>query len=159
MQMQRTNVVDGGKCKCTPPPKPMLLFQMPHSRRSGAGFFHDRYSDSGIPDVTSYTYQTVASPTLGLPAGIQGPTGIQNAPRVLITAFDATKRIQFNADYTHRFEGIGRHTVKGGASYQHLRNDINSLYPGGYVDIFWGIPAILPGQAPDQGHLRVLHRQ
>ena len=115
------------------------------------GFFHDRYSDSGIPDVTSFAYQTVASPTLGLPAGIQGPTGIQNSPRVLITAFDATQRIQFNADYTHRFESIGRHTVKGGASYQNLRNDVNSLYPGGYVDIFWGIPAILPGQVPDRG--------
>jgi hypothetical protein len=115
------------------------------------GSFHDSYSDRGIPDVTSYAYQTVASAALGLPANIQGPTGIRNAPRALITAFDATQRFQVNADYTQRFEGIGRHTLKGGVGYQHSRNDINSMHPGGYVDIFWGIPAIVPGQVADRG--------
>ena len=115
------------------------------------GFSHDNYSDSGISPVTSYAYQTVASAALGLPASLQGPTGIRNTPGALITAFDATTRTQISADFTHGFESIGRHTFKGGAGYQHSRNDINSTYPGGYVDIFWGIPAVVPGQVPDRG--------
>ena len=72
-----------------------------------------------------------------VPANLQGPQLTQNTPRAQITDFDTTKRTLFNADYNHTFQSAGWHTLKGGFGYQHTMNDVNSLYPGGYVDIFW----------------------
>lgn len=127
----------------------------------GTGLFQDRYSDSGLSPVTSYIYQTAASAAIGLPESFRGPAGTQNAPRALITNFDTTKRISINADYSHRIDGAGRHTVKGGIGYQHVLNEVDSRYSGGYVDIFWGLPAVFPGQAVVRGtygHYTVTNR-
>jgi hypothetical protein len=115
-----------------------------------AGLFHDRYSDRGIGQITSHTYQTAAS-VPGVPEQYRGPAGTQNVPRGLLTAFDTTGRMSWNVDYTQRLERAGRHLVKGGVGYQYAINDIDSRYPGGYVDIFWGIPAVFPGGAGDGG--------
>ncbi len=114
------------------------------------GYFHDRFSDTGIPQTTNYTYQTATSACVGcaIPVSLQGSVSTQNAPRARITEFDTTKRALFNADYNQTFQRAGRHTLKGGFGYQHTINDVNSLYPGGYVDIFWGSSNLLslPGQ-------------
>jgi uncharacterized repeat protein (TIGR01451 family) len=106
------------------------------------GLFHDRYSDTGIPTTTSYNYQTPTT-TLNaiIPPALQGgtnPSGV-NTPRSLITSFDTTKRATFDVDYNHVLNAgkAGLHTIKGGFGYQHISNDVNSYYPGGYVDIFW----------------------
>ena len=106
------------------------------------GLFHDRYSDTGIPTTTPYTYQTPTT-TLNaiIPLALQGgtnPSGV-NTPRSLITSFDTTKRATFDVDYNHVLNAGkgGQHTLKGGFGYQHISNDVNSYYPGGYVDIFW----------------------
>jgi hypothetical protein len=115
------------------------------------GYFHDRYSDTGIPQTTSYTYQTVANASLGIPANLVGPVGTQNTPRARITTFDTTKRSLFNADYNHTFQGGGWHTLKGGVGYQHTVNDVLDRYPGGYVYIYWDTAAVPAGQAPDRG--------
>ena len=123
-----------------------------------AGYFHDRYTDTGIPQTTNYIYQTPTLSCVGcpVPANIQGSTLAQNTPRAQITAFDTTKRALFNADYNHTFQSGGWHTLKGGFGFQHTINDVNSLYPGGYIDIFWGSSNLLavPGQttlATDRG--------
>ena len=62
-----------------------------------------------------------------------------------------SQRSLFAADYNHTFQSGGWHTLKGGFGYQHTLNDVNSLYPGGYVDIFWGSTNTLnlAGQAMD----------
>jgi hypothetical protein len=120
-----------------------------------AGYFHDRYTDTGIPNTTSWTYQTVAPAVLSngatLPASIQGPLNHVNTPRAQIAAFDTTKRRTFNADYNHTFQAGGWHTLKGGAGYQKVTNDVDSLYPGGYVYIYWDQPTNLTGVTPDRG--------
>ncbi|RPI52705.1 MAG: TonB-dependent receptor, partial [Acidobacteria bacterium] len=120
-----------------------------------AGYFHDRYTDTGIPNTTSWTYQTVAPAVLSngatLPSSIQGPVLSVNTPRAQIAAFDTTKRSTFNADYNHTFQGGGWHTLKGGVGFQHITNDVNSLYPGGYVYVFWDRSTNLAGQTPDRG--------
>ncbi len=114
------------------------------------GYFRDRFSDTGIPQTTSYTYQTATSACVGcaIPANLQGSVSTQNTPRARITGFDTTKRALFNADYNQTFQSAGWHTLKGGFGYQHTINDVNSLYPDGYVDIFWGSSNLLslPGQ-------------
>ena len=108
--------------------------------RFRGGYFHDRYSDIGIPLVTSYTYQTPTTPLNAiLPPALQGGTNVAgvNTPRAQITDFDLTKRSTFDLDYNHSFSLSGYHTLKAGYGFQHTVNDINSFYPGGYTEIFW----------------------
>jgi hypothetical protein len=103
------------------------------------GRFHDRYSDTGVSTVTSYTYGNPTTAVNALiPASLQGPSGLVNTPRAQIVDFDTTKRSTVNVDYNHSFSGGGYHTLKAGYGYQRTVNDINSLYPGGYVNVFWG---------------------
>lgn len=103
------------------------------------GLFHDRFTDTGVSTKTSYTYLNPTTTVNALiPASLQGGTGLVNTPRAQITDFDTTKRQNFNADYNHVFRGLGFHTVKGGYGFQHVVNDIDLHYPGGYVQINWG---------------------
>ena len=108
--------------------------------RFRGGYFHDRYGDTGIPLVTSYTYQTPTTPLNAIiPPALQGGTNVAgvNTPRAQITDFDLTKRSTFDLDYNHSFTKGGYHTLKAGYGFQHIVNDINSFYPGGYTEIFW----------------------
>src|SRR5262249_36862870 len=54
------------------------------------GYFYDNYKDTGVPNTTSYTYQTPNFTVPGVPANLQGPTGTVNTPRIQITNFDKT---------------------------------------------------------------------
>lgn len=111
------------------------------------GLFHDRYTDTGIPDTTPWTYgSSTATLNSILPANLQGPSGFANTPRAQITGFDTTKRWSFNADYNRVFNAGGFHTLKAGYMFQHVVNDINSYYPGGYVNIFWDRSFTFGGQ-------------
>ena len=108
--------------------------------RLRAGYFHDRYSDVGIPLITSFAYQTPTTPLNSvIPLALQGGTNVAgvNTPRAQITDFDTTKRQTFDVDYNHVMSAGGLHTLKAGYGFQHAENDINSSYPGGYVNIFW----------------------
>jgi carboxypeptidase family protein/TonB-dependent receptor-like protein len=115
-------------------------------------YFHDRYTETGIPTTTSYTY---ASPTTAvnalIPPSLQGPQGFVNTPRTQIQDFDITKRAVFNVDYNHVFNAAGFHTLKGGYGLQHTVNDINKFYPGGYVNLFWGNTFAFGGQTLGRG--------
>jgi hypothetical protein len=102
------------------------------------GVFHDRYTDTGIPSTTSYTYQATTLGVPGVPANLQGGIGTSNTPRAQITGFDTTNTNLFNADYNHVFNAAGFHTFKAGYGFRHVNNDINSFYPGGYVFLYWG---------------------
>jgi hypothetical protein len=109
------------------------------------GFFRDKYTDTGIPDITPYTYgNSTESVNAIIPAALQGPSAFANTPRAQITAFDTTERATFDVDYTSMFNALGTHAIQGGYGFQRTTNDINSFYPGGYVNIFWGPNAILP---------------
>ena len=102
------------------------------------GFFHDRYSDVGVPQTTNYRYGAAATAALGIPPELQGPRNFENTPRALINEFDTTKRSNLNVDYNHYFSGLGSHSLRAGYGFQHVVNDINSYYPGGYVDLVFG---------------------
>jgi hypothetical protein len=103
------------------------------------GLFHDRYTDIGVSEVTSYTYANASTfSPVPVPANLQGGANFVNTPRAQITNFDTTKRSNFNLDYNHAFVAGGFHTVKGGYGFQHVVNDIDLAYPGGYVVVTWG---------------------
>lgn len=103
-----------------------------------AGNFQDRYSDTGIPGVTSVTYQTSSVGLAGVPPGLQGPIGTQNTPRAIIVSHDTTTRSFVNADYNHTFNAGGQHTLKAGVGFQQTTNDVDAGYPSGYVFLYWG---------------------
>ncbi len=102
------------------------------------GYFYDNYADTGIPDTTSVIWNASSVGVAGVPAALQQPLNYQNVPRAQITAFDKTKRGNFEADYIHSFDAAGTHSFKGGFGYQRTTNDVNSYYPGGYVLLDWG---------------------
>ena len=102
------------------------------------GYFHDRYTDTGIPQTTNYRYGAAATAELGIPPELQGPRNFENTPRALINDFDTTKRSNVNVDYNHYFTGLGNHSLRAGYGFQHVVNDINWYYPGGYVDLVFG---------------------
>jgi len=114
-------------------------------------YFHDRYTETGIPTTTSYTYGSplgAAQPVSAIvPQSLWGPTGLVNTPRTEIQEFDTTKRSAFNVDYNHAFSAGGLHTLKAGYGFQHTVNDINKFYPGGYVNIFWDQQFTFGGQS------------
>lgn len=111
------------------------------------GYFNDRYTDTGIPQTTPWTYGVATTAVNSIiPASLQGPSGLANTPRAQITDFDTTKRANFNADYNVAFSAGGSHTLKAGYGFQHVVNDINSYYPGGYVNILWGRSFTFGGQ-------------
>ena len=102
-------------------------------------YFLDRYSDTNISQTTSYRYlNPTTSVNSLLPASLQGGTGFENTPRAQIADFDTTNRATFNVDLNKVFSAGGFHTLKGGYGFQHVVNDINTYYPGGYVQITWG---------------------
>ncbi len=113
-------------------------------------YFHDRYTETGIPETTSYTYGsplTAAQPiSASVPQSLWGPQGTVNTPRTQIQGFDTTKRSAFNIDYNRAFNAGGFHTLKGGYGFQRTVNDIDKFYPGGYVNIFWGQSFTFGGQ-------------
>ena len=116
------------------------------------GIFHDRFSDTGISETTPWLYGNSTAAVNGiLPASLQGGTGTSNTPRAQITAFDTTNRASFGLDYNHSFNAGGFHTLKGGYGYQHIENNIDSHYPGGYVQIFWGQPFTFGGVTTGTG--------
>ena len=111
------------------------------------GYFRDRYSDTGIPLTTSYTYgNSTDSVNALIPASLQGPSGLVNTPRSEIAEFDTTQRSSVNVDYNHAFSAGGFHTLKGGYGFQRTVNDISTGYPGGYVNVFWGRSFTFGGQ-------------
>ena len=118
------------------------------------GYFNDRYTDTGIPNVTPWTYGNPSTPLNAvLPASLQGPSGFANTPRAQITNFDRTKRGNFNLDYNHAFNAAGFHTLKGGYGYQRTVNDIDTDYPSsnGYVNIFWDTSYVFGGVTRGRG--------
>jgi hypothetical protein len=103
------------------------------------GIFYDRFSDTGVSTQTSYTYLNTTQSVNGIiPASLQGAANLVNTPRAQITNFDTTKRQNFNVDYNHSFNVAGYHTLKAGYGLQHVNNDIDLAYPGGWVGINWG---------------------
>ena len=122
------------------------------------GSFYDRYNDTGISTITSYTYQRTSVGAANIPVSLQGPISTSNTPRTIINNVDLTKRSFINADYNHTFDAGGIHQLKTGVGYQRSTNDVDVSYPGGYVYIYWNTPFASPflgSQTGTYGYYRV----
>ena len=74
----------------------------------------------------------------GVPANLQLPISRRTRDACPDHDFDTTKSRFFQLDYNHSFNAGGAHSLKGGVGVRHSTNDVNSVYPGGYVSIDWG---------------------
>jgi outer membrane receptor for ferrienterochelin and colicin len=101
------------------------------------GYFYDNYNDTGIPNTTSVTWNRSSIGLAGVPASLQQGVNFSNTPRAQITNFDKTKTGFVQLDYNHSFNAGGSHLLKGGYGYRKVENDVESLYPGGYVLLNW----------------------
>jgi outer membrane receptor protein involved in Fe transport len=125
-----------------------------------SGFFRDKYTDTGIPNVTPYTYgNSTESVNAIIPASLQGLSGFANTPRAQIAEFDTTERATFDVEYLNLFNAYGTHAVQGGYGFQRTTNDINTYYPGGYVNIFWGRTLPQSGLTGTYGYYEVNDRR
>jgi hypothetical protein len=126
------------------------------------GLFDDNYKDTGVSTTTSVIWNVPSIGVAGVPANLQLPSGTQNTPRVLITNKDETKVGYFQIDYNHSFNAAGAHSLKGGVGVRHSTNDVNSVYPGGYVLLDWGLTlasnATVPGGTGTYGYYEVNDR-
>jgi outer membrane receptor protein involved in Fe transport len=102
------------------------------------GYFYDSYKDTGVPNITSYTYQQPNFNVPGVPANLLGGTGTANTARIQISNHDTTKQGFVQLDYNHAFTGAGGHLLKGGWGVRRSVNDVDVAYPGGYVYLYWG---------------------
>jgi hypothetical protein len=124
------------------------------------GVFRDQYTDVGIPLITPYTYGNSTELVNDvIPVGLQGPAQFANTPRAQISEFDTTKRYTFDVDYLNVFSGLGTHSIQGGYGFQRTENDIDSFYPGGYVNIFWGLTLPQSGLTGTYGYYEVNDRR
>jgi hypothetical protein len=103
------------------------------------GRFYDNFRTWGIPPVSSVTYQTPATPDLGVPADLVGPSGRFNTQRLQNTFFDTTTRTYYQVDFSKFVSDFfGRHDIKIGGGTQKTVNKVDVSYPGGgYVYVFW----------------------
>jgi hypothetical protein len=104
-----------------------------------SGFFDDNYMDTGIPEVTSVSYQTSnLDLPFPIPASQRGGVNFSNTPRATINKFDHTTRGYVNADYIQSLNMVGHHNFKAGVGLQHTVNDVDLSYPGGgYIFVWW----------------------
>src|SRR4029434_3102369 len=102
------------------------------------GYFYDNYKDTGVPNITSYTYQTPSFNVPGVPPTLQGPVNTVNTPRILLSNFDKPTQCSLQLDYHHAFTGLSSHLIKGGWGVRRSVNDVDVAYPGGYVYLYWG---------------------
>jgi hypothetical protein len=102
------------------------------------GMFSDNYEDTGVSTMTAVVWNVPSIGVPGVPPDLQLPKGAQNTPRVLIASKDLTQTSLFQIDYNQTFHAAGSHSLKGGFGIRHATNDVNSVYPGGYVLLDWG---------------------
>ena len=118
------------------------------------GYFHDRYTDTGIPNTTSWTYQTPR-----LRAGLarrcrrtcRDRSSRQHAARAdhelrHDQAQHLQRRLQPHVPGCRLAHAEGRRRISA-----HRTTTWTRCYPGGYVYIFWDSSTGLAGQTPDRG--------
>jgi hypothetical protein len=118
-----------------------------------AGLFHDNYEDTGVPSTTPFLYNNPSFGIPGVPASLQGGTGFNNTPAVQIVSNDTTKQSYVQASYNAAFNAGGFHTLKVGTGVRHNANDVDQLYPGGRVQVFWNstFTSSVPGVGSGRG--------
>lgn len=124
-----------------------------------AGRFWDNYKTTGVPGISSVSYQTPTSslsPELlaTVPASLQGPVAFTNTPRVKNTFHDLATRTYGQVDVSRYQRFLGSHDLKAGFGITKMVNNVNTAYPGnGYVYVYWGseFKSLVPGVGTGSG--------
>ena len=103
------------------------------------GYFWDNYKDTGIPAISSVSYQASATNLpFDIPAALRQPVGFQNTPRLQNTFHDITSRAYVQLDGAKYGNFLGRHDLRMGVGTQKTVNNVDLGYPGGgWVYVYW----------------------
>ena len=107
------------------------------------GMFDDNYRDTGVPLISSVSYQT--SNISGAPLGYPDPGQPARRRRLPEHARVCSCRSRIapsarygQVDYIQAFNAKGNHNLKAGFGIQHTSNTVDNTYPGGgYVFVWW----------------------
>lgn len=117
-------------------PSSRMLF----SARYGYNYINAKGNTYGKDDAPYYTYQT-PSDNRGtvVPPQYAGGTGFANIANPFQIQYDRLTRHNLYLDATY-FANVGgqNHTIKGGYMLNRLADDVQSNYPDGFFQIFWG---------------------
>jgi outer membrane receptor protein involved in Fe transport len=108
------------------------------------GYYFSNTEQRGTPVGLRYTYSSTANAATStldgsaVPTAFQQPSGYQNIPSNLATAFDSYKRKSFNGDASYFVNFAGTHTFKGGYFWQGQSDEVLKNFNGGAVSITWG---------------------
>jgi Carboxypeptidase regulatory-like domain len=102
------------------------------------GYSWDDYHDTAFPTAVSVIYQTPTQGVPGIPPDKQGEAGFQNTPAFQLTGHDLTTRAFIQTDFAQSGSLSGFHNLKAGFGIQKTINNVDSFFPGGFVNIWWG---------------------
>ena len=104
------------------------------SARYGYKFQNDKDGNYGIPSSPYVIYRT-ASSAAGLPVTVPGSNGFTTVSNTLQIVRDDTTRHNAYLDATYVLQA---HTFKAGYALNRVGNTVETDYPNGQFDIFWG---------------------
>lgn len=103
--------------------------------RFSRGFLNEKLNSYYIPNETRFVCTGVDARALG--SGCQ--LGFQNITNNSQIAYDASKRENYEGDFSYLTSFAGRHEFKGGYQYATVSNDVKNGYTQtGIVQLFYG---------------------
>lgn len=110
------------------------------SGRFGYKYQNDKVGNYGLPGDPYVTYSTASSASpLPVPAQFAGANGYGNISSNLLTQRDVTSRKNIYIDSSYIANLFGhQHIFKFGYANSRVANDVETLYPNGRFQIFWG---------------------
>ncbi|HUX07256.1 MAG TPA: TonB-dependent receptor [Acidobacteriota bacterium] len=77
-----------------------------------------------------------------LPSERVPPPFYMSRPEEYETAKDLQEKMNWSGDVTYFFDAIGSHTLKAGAQYNYIRNDVQSSYTADYIFFVLDLPFV-----------------
>ncbi len=110
------------------------------SGRWGYKYQNDKVGNYGLPGNPFISYSTASSASpVPVPTEFAGSNGFSNISSNLLTQRDITSRknLYLDSSYITSFGGQ-QHIFKFGYANARVANDVETLYPNGRFQIFWG---------------------
>ncbi len=110
------------------------------SGRWGYKYQNDKVGNYGLPGNPFISYVTASSASpLPVPAAYAGANGFTNISSNLLTKKDITSRRNLYLDSSYIANIFGQqHILKFGYANARVSNDVETLYPNGRFQVYWG---------------------
>jgi outer membrane receptor protein involved in Fe transport len=110
------------------------------SARFGYKYQNDKVGNYGLPLAARINYLTASSASpVAVPAAFAGPNGFANISNNIQTNRDVTTRqnLYIDSSYVAKLGGQ-QHIFKFGYARARVTNDVETYYPNGFFQVYWG---------------------